>query len=144
MAALGLHCWARAFSSCGEWGLLFVAVCGLLIAVASLCCGAQALGARASVVVTHGLSCSTATNMWDLPRPGLEPVSPALAGGVLTTAPTGKSHSLFLLLFLPSLFHSPRSPLLPGLLGTQILVSGSAFGGIQTKTISNFLSEYII
>ena len=29
--------------------------------------------------------------MWDLPRPGLEPVSPALAGGLLTTAPPGKS-----------------------------------------------------
>ena len=31
--------------------------------------------------------------MWDLPRRGLEPVSPALAGGFLTTAPPGKSHS---------------------------------------------------
>ena len=41
-------------------GLLFVAVRGLLIAVASLCCGAWALGAWASVVVTHGLSsCGT-------------------------------------------------------------------------------------
>ena len=29
-------CCAQAFSSCGEWGLLFVAVHGLLIAVASL------------------------------------------------------------------------------------------------------------
>ena len=29
--------------------------------------------------------------MWDLPRPGLEPVSPALAGGFLTTAPPGKT-----------------------------------------------------
>ena len=28
--------------------------------------------------------------MWDLPTPGLEPVSPALAGGFLTTAPPGK------------------------------------------------------
>ena len=28
--------------------------------------------------------------MWDLPRPGLKPVSPALAGGFLTTAPPGK------------------------------------------------------
>ena len=36
MAALGLRCCERAFSSCGEWGLLFVAVHGLLIAVASL------------------------------------------------------------------------------------------------------------
>ena len=36
MAALGLPCCALAFSSCGERGLLFVAVRGLLIAVASL------------------------------------------------------------------------------------------------------------
>ena len=36
LAALGLHCCTRAFSSCGEGGLLFVAVRGLLIAVASL------------------------------------------------------------------------------------------------------------
>ena len=42
MAALGLRCCTRAFSSCSEQGLLFVAVHGLLIAVASL-------------VVEHGL-----------------------------------------------------------------------------------------
>ena len=36
MAALGLHCCARAFSSFSELGLLFIAVHGLLIAVASL------------------------------------------------------------------------------------------------------------
>ena len=42
LAALGLRCCTRAFSSCGEQGLLFVAVRGLLIAVASL-------------VVEHGL-----------------------------------------------------------------------------------------
>ena len=36
LAALGLRCCAWAFSSCGEQGLLFVVVCGLLIAVASL------------------------------------------------------------------------------------------------------------
>ena len=36
MAVLGLRCCARAFSSCGEWGLLFVTVRGLLTAVASL------------------------------------------------------------------------------------------------------------
>ena len=29
-------------------------------------------------------------SMWDFPGPGLEPVSPALAGGFLTTAPPGK------------------------------------------------------
>ena len=31
--------------------------------------------------------------MWDLPRPGLEPVSPALAGRLSTTAPPGKPSS---------------------------------------------------
>ena len=36
LAALGLRCCARAFSSCGERGLLFIAVHGLLIEVASL------------------------------------------------------------------------------------------------------------
>ena len=32
--------------------------------------------------------------MWDPPRPGLEPVSPALAGRFSTTAPPGKPLSL--------------------------------------------------
>ena len=36
LAALGLRCCVRAFSSCGEWRLLFVEVHVLLIAVASL------------------------------------------------------------------------------------------------------------
>ena len=33
--------------------------------------------------------------MWDLPRPGIEPVSPALASRFLTTAPPGKSWESF-------------------------------------------------
>ena len=32
--------------------------------------------------------------MWGLPGPGLEPVSPALAGGFLTTAPPGKPRGM--------------------------------------------------
>ena len=52
---LGLHCCAWAFSSCDEWGLFFIAVHGLLIAVASLCCKAWALGMWASGVVAHRL-----------------------------------------------------------------------------------------
>ena len=55
LAALGLRCCVRAFSSCSKRELLFLAACGLLIVVASLL-GARALGARASVVVAHGLS----------------------------------------------------------------------------------------
>ena len=57
------------------------------------CCRARALGARTSVVVAHRLSsCGTRAQwgMWDLPAPGLEPMSPALAGGFLSTVPPGK------------------------------------------------------
>ena len=36
MAVLGLRCCSQAFSSCGERGLLFIVVRGLLIVVASL------------------------------------------------------------------------------------------------------------
>ena len=54
---LFIYFWLRGcvwpFSSCGERGLLFVAVRRLLTAVASLV--AEALGARASVVVACGL-----------------------------------------------------------------------------------------
>ena len=33
--------------------------------------------------------------MWDLPGSGIEPMSPALAGGVLATGPSGKSWNSF-------------------------------------------------
>ena len=91
LAALGLHCGARA-SHCSGFS----------------CCGARASDTRASVVVACGLSscgswalelrlssCGTRAllfcGMWDLPGPGIKPVSPALAGRFLTTAPPGKS-----------------------------------------------------
>ena len=93
---LGLRCCMQAFSSCRERGLLFNAVRGLLIVVASHCRARTAPGARASVVLACRLSSCGAQacllcSMWDLPRPGIEPISPALAGGFLTTAPPGKS-----------------------------------------------------
>ena len=49
--------------------------------------------------------------MWDLPRPGLEPVSPALAGRFSTTAPPGKPLK-FLILSEPWLppFHFALGP----------------------------------
>ena len=59
------------------------------------CCRAWSLGTRASVVVARRpSSCGTRAQllrgMWDLPRPGLVPMSPAMAGGFLTTVPPGK------------------------------------------------------
>ena len=53
--ALGLYCWAWSFSSCCEWGLLFVAVHGFLTAVASLVVEHRLLGAQASAVAATGL-----------------------------------------------------------------------------------------
>ena len=55
-AALGLHCCTKAFSSCGELGLLFIAVCGLLIVVASLVVEHGLWDTWASVVVALRLS----------------------------------------------------------------------------------------
>ena len=37
--------------------------------------------------------------MWDLPGPGIEPVSPALAGGFFTTESPGEPHPL---VFVPN------------------------------------------
>ena len=55
----------------------------------------QSTGMQASVVAAHVLSsCGSRAQllhgMWDPPRLGLEPRSPALAGGLLTTVPPGK------------------------------------------------------
>ena len=75
------------------------------------CCRARALGVRTSVVVAHGLSscgsralerrlssCGTRAqllcSMWNLPGPGLEPMSPALAGGFLTIVPPRKPQEI--------------------------------------------------
>ena len=95
LAALGLCCCTLAFFSCGKRGLLRCSAqaphCG-----GFSCCGARALGSRASAVVAHRLSSCGARayllrGMWDLPGPGLKPMSPALAGVFSTTAPPGKS-----------------------------------------------------
>ena len=80
---LGLHCCTWAFSSCGEWGLLFVVVCVLLIAVASLVAERRLSSCGAWALLLRG--------MWDLPGAGIKPVSPELAGRFLTTVPPGKS-----------------------------------------------------
>ena len=87
MAVLGLHFCARAFSSCGKRGPLFITVRGPLTIAASLVvehrlqtCRLSNCGSRAQLL----------SGMWDLPRPGLEPVSPTLAGRFSTIVPPGK------------------------------------------------------
>ena len=92
MAVLGLRFCARAFSSCGERGPLFIAVRGPLTIEASLVAEHRLQTRRLS---SCGSRAQLLCGMWDLPRPGLEPVSPALAGGFSTTAPPGKPHHSF-------------------------------------------------
>ena len=84
---LGLRFCARAFSSCGKWGPLFIAVHGPLTIAASLVAEHKLQMHRLS---SCGSRAQLLCGMCDLPRPGLEPVSPALAGGFSTTAPPGK------------------------------------------------------
>ena len=43
--------------------------------------------------------------MWHLPVPGLEPMSPVLAGGFFTTEPPGTSLSGFFLREYPEMFN---------------------------------------
>ena len=87
MAVLGLRFCARAFSSCGKWGPLFIVVRGPLAIVASLVAEHRLQTRRLS---NCGSQAQLLRGMWDLPRPGLEPVFPALAGRFSTTAPPGK------------------------------------------------------
>ena len=61
LAALGLHCCAQAFSSCGEWGHSLVVARGPLNEVASL-------------VVGHGLSCSVTCGIFPEQRSNLCPL----------------------------------------------------------------------
>ena len=90
LAVLGLHFCARAFSICGKWGLLFIAVRGPLTIAASPVAEHRLQTRRLS---SWGSRAQLLRGMWDLPRPRLEPVSPALAGRLSTTAPPGKPPS---------------------------------------------------
>ena len=87
MAVLGLRFCARAFSSRGEWGPLFITVRGPLTTAASPVAEHRLQTHRLS---SCGPRAQLLRGMWDPPRPGPEPVYPALAGRFSTTAPQGK------------------------------------------------------
>ena len=75
--------WCAGFSL---WWLLLLWSTGSRHAGLSSC-GSRALERRLS---NCGTWAQLLRGMWDLPGPGLEPMSPALAGGFLTTVPPGK------------------------------------------------------
>ena len=84
---MGLRFCARAFSSCGKWGPLFITVHGPPTIAASPVAEHRLQTRRLS---NCGSRAQPLGGMWDLPRPGPEPVSPASAGRFSTTAPPGK------------------------------------------------------
>ena len=93
MAVLGLRFCARAFSSCGKRGPLFIAVHRPPTIAASPVAEHRLQTRRLS---SCGSRAQPLRGTWDLPGLGHEPVSPALAGGFPTTAPPGKPHVVFL------------------------------------------------
>ena len=92
MAVLGLRFCARAFSSCGKWGPLLIAACRPLTIATSLVVEHRLQTRRLS---NCGSRAQSLCGMWDPPGPGHEPVSPASAGRLSSTAPTGKPLSPF-------------------------------------------------
>lgn len=90
------------FSS-GEWGPLFVVVDGLLVLWnTGLAGGLQSLRFMGSGVRARnrGAQAQLLCCVWTLPGLGMEPVSPAVEGGFLATAPPGKFPQFSLILDL--------------------------------------------
>ena len=95
LAVLGLRFCARAFSRCGKWWPLFITVCGPLTIAASPVVEHRLQMRRLS---SCGSQAQLLRGMWDPPRPGLEPMSPASSGRLSTTAPSGKPHCIIFFL----------------------------------------------
>ena len=87
MAVLDLRFCARALPSCGKRGPPFIVVRGPLTLAASPPAEHRLQRRRLS---SRGSRTQLLCGTWDPPRPGIEPVSPALAGRFSTTAPPGK------------------------------------------------------
>ena len=109
VVVLDLHCCAG-FLQLRWAGPTVPSGLGLLTAVGSFV-AEQTLGTQAPVdtarelsSVANKLSCSA---VWDLSRPGIEPMSPALAGRFFTTEPPAKSNSIVLSLLRETLFEIP-------------------------------------
>ena len=92
MAVLGLRFCARAFPSCGKRGPPFIAARGPLTIAASPVAEHRLQTRRLS---NRGSWAQPLRGTRDPPRPGLEPVSPALAGRLSTTAPPGKPYKCY-------------------------------------------------
>ena len=78
LTVLGLCCCAQAFSSCGVQASHY-----------------RGFSHSSADFSSWGTGTELLRSMWNLPRPGTEPISPTLAGGFLTTGTPGKSYFIF-------------------------------------------------
>ena len=81
-------CFVRAFSSCGEPGPALRCSAQASHCGGFSCCRPWALARGLSSCGTQAL---LLCGMWNVPGPGIEPMSPALAEGFLSSVPPGKS-----------------------------------------------------
>ena len=82
----------RAFSSCTEQTLLFVQCAGSSLRRLLSC---WSTSSRLADFSNGGTQAYWLHGRKSLPRPGIKPVSPALAGRLFSTGPSGKSASWF-------------------------------------------------
>ena len=98
MAVLGLRFCARAFSSCGKWGPLFIAVRGPLLLRST---GSRRAG---SVIVAHGPSCSAACGTF--PDQGSNPCPLHWQADSQPLRHQGSPHIMFLRLICVAIAYS--------------------------------------
>ena len=92
LGLLGLPCCLGFFLVGVGGGYSLVMVLQLLMTVASLIVEHR--------LSNHGTGSLLLRAMWDLPRSGMKPISPALAGRLFTTEPPGKCLPCFFLKYL--------------------------------------------
>ena len=97
LAVLGLHCCVGFSLVVVSGSYSLVTTHRRLVMVASLVAGSRfaGLSSCSSWALKHRLiSCRAQAlllrSTWDLPQPGIKPVSPALAGRFFTSEPSGK------------------------------------------------------
>ena len=139
---MGLCCSAWAFPRCSELGLQSSRSAWASHRSDFSCCGAQALqrglsSCRAQAPLLQG--------MWDLPQPGIKPMSPALVGGFLTIGPPGKfkyfpSCGFKTTHFLPS--HPSPVPFIAHLEDQGILLTGTLITALTfQKTLQRIFAK---
>ena len=102
-------------------------------------CGSRALERRLS---SCGAWSYLLRGMWDLPEPGIEPVSPALAGRFLNTAPPGKPYVIQISILIVTFVLLPPPPIMSQVLVSPLSLYTEITGPLEVFIINEFLSRW--